>query len=240
MTVQTLLQKYYFDDPQFEDGTAAFHKMLAAHIPQGCDILEVGAGPSNPTTHYIASLGSVVGLDIDHDVSHNTDLLDKRIYDGKLFPFPDRSFDACVSNYVLEHVESASLHWQEIKRVLRPNGVFCFRTPNRIHYVALASSLLPHSVHALLANKLRKLPADSHSPYPTYYRSNTLASIRTHARRAQLLVKEMKTIEKEPWYGRAHVALMLPMIGYERVVNLADCFQNFRANIIGCMRRPER
>ena len=237
MTVQSLLDKYYFNDPQFEDGTIVFHKLLSSHIPRGSAILEIGAGPSNATTHFIASLGPVVGLDVDGEVSTNKDLIEKRVYDGKVFPFPDESFDACVSNYVLEHVELATLHWAEIKRVLRPNGVFCFRTPNCLHYVGMASRLLPHSVHDLLANRMRKLPADAHRPYPTFYRSNTISSITTHAIKAQLSIVNLTAIEKEPWYGKAHVALTLPMIAYERFVNCSDRFRNLRANIIGCMRR---
>ncbi len=60
-------------------------------------------------------------------------------------PYADASFDAVASIGVLEHVrqtggsEPASL--EEIKRVLRPGGVFvCYHFPNRASWIELAAS----------------------------------------------------------------------------------------------------
>ncbi len=53
------------------------------------------------------------------------------VYDGKIFPFPDQSFDICWSNAVLEHVgnqERQILFLNEIKRVAK---VAFITTPNK-------------------------------------------------------------------------------------------------------------
>lgn len=53
------------------------------------------------------------------------------VYDGKIFPFPDHSFDVCWSNAVIEHVgekERQILFIKEIKRVAK---VAFITTPNR-------------------------------------------------------------------------------------------------------------
>lgn len=53
------------------------------------------------------------------------------VYDGKIFPFSDQSFDVCWSNAVLEHVgnqERQILFLKEIKRVAK---VAFITTPNR-------------------------------------------------------------------------------------------------------------
>ncbi|MEB3181395.1 MAG: methyltransferase domain-containing protein [Nostocaceae cyanobacterium] len=52
-------------------------------------------------------------------------------YDGKIFPFPDQSFDICWSNAVLEHVgseEQQVLFLKEIKRVAKAAMI---TTPNK-------------------------------------------------------------------------------------------------------------
>lgn len=52
-------------------------------------------------------------------------------YDGKIFPFPDQTFDVCWSNAVLEHVgdeEKQILFLKEIKRVAKKAFI---TTPNR-------------------------------------------------------------------------------------------------------------
>jgi ubiquinone/menaquinone biosynthesis C-methylase UbiE len=43
-------------------------------------------------------------------------------------PFPDASFDIVVSNSVLEHVSDIDICFEEISRVLAPDGVFWFET----------------------------------------------------------------------------------------------------------------
>ncbi|MEN9539010.1 MAG: hypothetical protein RLZZ126_1245 [Pseudomonadota bacterium] len=48
-------------------------------------------------------------------------------------PFPDHHFDALVMSEVLEHLDDATLAatWQEVRRVLRPGGVFLGTVPAR-------------------------------------------------------------------------------------------------------------
>ncbi|HUI93290.1 MAG TPA: methyltransferase domain-containing protein [Chitinivibrionales bacterium] len=53
----------------------------------------------------------------------NHKALDLRTYNGKVLPIADSSFDAAISQDVLEHVNDLRLFWQEITRVLRPGGV---------------------------------------------------------------------------------------------------------------------
>lgn len=48
-------------------------------------------------------------------------------------PWQDASFDAVVSFETIEHLENPHHFIREIKRVLRPNGVFILSTPNIDH-----------------------------------------------------------------------------------------------------------
>lgn len=231
------LAKYYSAESGWTDGNVVFHGLCESVILKGGEILEIGAGPTNVTSDFLAILGRLHGLDIDPDIRNNAALAAAHVLDGENYPFPDNTFDACVSNYVIEHVADPRGHLAEIARVLRPGGVYIFRTPNFWHYVSLVSHLTPHSFHTLVANRLRNLPEESHDPYPTHYRLNTRSAVERAARQAGLTVESLDLIEKEPMYGLGSRLLFFPFMAYERIVNSSDIFSNLRANILGVLRK---
>jgi SAM-dependent methyltransferase len=233
------LAKYYSADSGWTDGNVVFHNLLRSHIPQDGEILEIGAGPNNVTSDFLATLGRVTGVDIDPDVKSNTALVAAHVLDSESYPFADSTFDACVSNYVIEHVADPRGHLTEVARVLKPGGVYIFRTPNFWHYVSLISHLTPHSFHRLVANRLRNLPEESHDPYPTHYRLNTAAAVERSATEAGLIVERLDLIEKEPMYGLGSRLLFFPFMAYERLVNSSEAFAPFRANLLGVLRKPK-
>ena len=231
---------HFYGSPGHVDGTTEFHAMCAAHIPPGAAILEVGAGRSNPTSQYLSSLGRLSGLDIDPAVQSNEYLADAQLLNTKVYPFADSCFDACVSNYVIEHMADPLSHLTEISRILRPGGVYLFRTPNRYHYVSLASRLSPHGFHTAVANRLRNLREDAPDPFPTHYRLNSRQAIHCAAAQAGLRVRELRMVEKEPSYGMASRLLFVTFMLYERVVNSSALLAAFRANIFGLLERRGR
>lgn len=237
MPTNALFQRYYFSKPWYVSGTTLFHERIRSRVPKNADILEIGAGPRNKTSDYLSTLGRVTGLDIDNAVETNPALEEAHVFDGTQFPFPDNRFAMCVSNYVLEHVPDADLHFREVARVLRPGGIYLFRTPNTWHYVTIASRLLPHSVHLHLANRLRRLK-DAHDPYPTVYHANSRRAILRHAQNAALRVSALEMVEPEPSYGAANPVLFFPMMFYERLVNRLDALRGFRVNILGILEKP--
>jgi SAM-dependent methyltransferase len=238
MRTQTLFDRYYYSKLGFVDGTEIFHGICKKQLASGRHILELGAGPANTTTAFLATLGTVVGLDVSNEVLANPDLAKAYVYDGNTMPFPSESFDMCVSNYVLEHVTEPRAHFSEIYRILRPGGAYCFRTPNRWHYVTIASSALPYSVHLRLANKLRALDRGTHDPWPTVYRANSRGRLTDLARVTGFVPQQIAMIETEPSYGAAHWLLFYPMMVYERVVNSTELLRRLRVNILGAFRKP--
>lgn len=230
---QQLFERYYFSRPGYTGGDRPFHSLCEAHIRRGSEVLEIGSGPSNEFTEVLARIGKVTGVDIDSAVLKNEFCTDAKVFDGLHLPFPDSSVDACVSNWVLEHVENPEAHFKEVARVLRPHGIYCFRTTNLYHYVGLGARITPHGIHLALANRLRTLGPEAHDPYPTYHRANSRKRIRHLIHQSGLRINKLELIEPEPSYGRLHAGLFYPMMVYERMVNSTPLLSNFRIMMIG-------
>lgn len=235
---QRYVSKFYDRSAGWRDGTSEFHELCRAVVPAQSEILELGPGRSNATSRFLSSLGRLHGADPSALVLDNDALASARVIDGEAYPFEDASFDACVSNYVLEHVADPARHFREVARVLTPGGVYCFRTPNRYHYVTAVAQLTPHWFHVLVANRLRNLPAEADEPCPTHYVANTQRDIRRLAADAGLRVERLVLIEKEPSYGMSSRLLFLTFMAYERLVNATDLTANLRVNILAVLRKP--
>ncbi len=232
------LDKYYRSKPGWQDGTGEFFEFIRSNISDQAEVLELGCGPSNDISQFLAAnFGSLDGLDIDADCRHNDALRNAYVYDGGPWPVEDASYDAVVANYVLEHVEKPDDLLAELWRALRPGGVFLFRVPNKYHYVSLISRLTPQWFHELFANRLRNLPAESHDPYPTFYRMNSAGMLQKLFAGHGFERIEMRSIEKEPSYGMSSRFLFFTFMLYERLVNSTAGLAGLRSNIIGAFRK---
>jgi SAM-dependent methyltransferase len=234
------LERFYDRSAGWVDGTTRFHRLCAAVVPPGGRILELGPGRSNRTSRFLATLGEVHGVDPDPAARANESLRSVAVPEGDVLPWGAETFDACVSNYVIEHVPDPAAHLREVRRVLRPGGAYVFRTPNRFHYVAVAAAVAPHWVHLRLANRLRNLPPDAGDPHPTLYRMNSRRAVRRLAAEAGLVVEQMRLLENEPSYGLSSRILFLVFTAYERAVNATEAAAGLRSNIHGVLRKPGR
>lgn len=229
------LETFYPQASWRRDGTRDFFQLLKEHSVG--KILEIGAGPSNTTSDYLKTLGELHGIDVDREVLDNQALASSAVFTDE-FPFPDETFDSCVSNYVCEHLDDPRKHLTEVWRVLKPGGNYVFRTPNRFHYTAIVSRLTPHSFHLKVANKLRAI--DGHDPYPTRYRLNSRARILLLARELGFTVEHLRLVEKEPSYGMSSRFLFLAFTAYERLINSAEIFAQLRASLFVALRKEAR
>lgn len=228
------INRYYRSRPGWLDGTQEFHALCRRHVPDRAKVLEIGPGSGGQTSGFLAGFaGSLTGLDLDERVKQNPHLTEAHVYDGHTFPLPDRSFDAVVSDYVLEHVRHPEVLLAEAHRVLVPGGVLLFRTPNLFHYVGLLSRFLPDRFSTWARNR-----EDTHPTYPKFFRCNGPGTCRRLLLGAGFETLELRLIEKEPSYGLRSRLLFFPMLAYERFVNTCDAFSVLRANILCAARKP--
>jgi SAM-dependent methyltransferase len=232
------LHRFYDPAEGFVDGTTEFLFLCQRNIVKGGRIVEIGAGPSNGTSRYLAELGELHGVDVDPAVRSNDALTSAEVIaPGDALPYPEAHFDACVSDFVLEHVSDPVRHLSEVRRVLKPGGVYVLRTPNVWHYVSLGARLTPHWFHQLVANRIRGLRANAHEPYRTFHRLNSRRRLTRTALRSGFDVHELRMIEKEPSYGMSSRVLFLLFMAYERLANSSSLLAGLRANILAVLRR---
>jgi SAM-dependent methyltransferase len=184
------------------------YQLFRRYVPVGAEVLDWGVGNGHFSYFLVRAGYRASGYSLETQTAPAwLDDPDYRFEPGTVadpvtIPFPDESFDAVASIGVLEHVretggsEPASL--REIRRVLRPGGVFvCFHLPNRYSLIDVLARVFPVHHHEyrytrrdiaklldetalelcevrryaiLPRNQLRRLP-------PTARRSEALASI---------------------------------------------------------------
>jgi 2-polyprenyl-3-methyl-5-hydroxy-6-metoxy-1,4-benzoquinol methylase len=98
---------------------------------------------------------------------------------------------------VLEHLAAPELVLHEIRRVLKPAGVFVFHTPNLLSPPLALASLLPDRMKKRLARWLDTRHEED--IFPTRYRLNTVSRIGGAAVAAGLNLKEIKTVCTAPF-----------------------------------------
>jgi len=146
------------------------------------DWLDVGCGwhfdwPWEPGREKeMISRANVVGIDPDREAINRHRSITKRTVGCiERLPFDGASFDLVTANVVMEHVKYPALALSEIYSVLRPGGIFVFRTPSARNYFVRIARRIPQRPKVWLASVIeRRKPEDV---YPAYYRLNTCEMI---------------------------------------------------------------
>jgi SAM-dependent methyltransferase len=168
------------------DGTIQFYSRVQALLPDNGVILDLGAGRgviAEANSSYVRRLGDlrqpgrrVIGLDVDPIVRTNPILDEALVYDGTLMPLETASVDFIISEYTFEHIPDPEAFSQEIKRVLKPGGWLCARTPHLFSILAIASSVIPNRLHARVLQRVQP-GRRAKDVFPTRYRLNTRRAV---------------------------------------------------------------
>jgi SAM-dependent methyltransferase len=137
-----------------------------AHRPQPIRMLEIGTG-SGGIAHYFATHPQlrcdVTAVDVvDSRLVHND--YEYCQVAGVDLPFAEASFDVVITNHVIEHVGDSSAqhrHLEEVRRVMKPDGVGYLAVPNRWmltepHFKLKFLSWWPHAWRTPYLRLMRK------------------------------------------------------------------------------------
>lgn len=92
-------------------------------------VLDLGCGVGAFLDHR----ANTVGADVNPLLVEQCLLkgLDARLIEGSVLPFENGSFDSVVMDNVLEHIQDPESILIEVRRVLRPKGIFLVGVPGR-------------------------------------------------------------------------------------------------------------
>jgi SAM-dependent methyltransferase len=226
-----------YKDAFSRDPVARFHRTLDRHLQQGARILDVGAGAGEENPYQIKSrVATLIGIDRDPRVGRNPLLSAGLVADGGTLPFRENSFDLAFSIYVLEHIAEPQPLAAELRRVLRPGGLFVALTPSRFHYVSLIASCTPTAFHKWINRKRGRKEQDT---FPTQYKLNSRGAIRKQFGTQGFEVVEFDTFEVEPHYLKFSTPTFLLGAAYERVVNGCGWLSAFRVNFTCVLRNTK-
>lgn len=113
---------------------------LAREFCRGKDVLDVASGEGYGTAILAEVAHSVIGVEFDYvTVTHaraayTRNNLHYLVGDARLLPVENASLDVVVSFETLEHFAEQEQFVREVRRVLRPDGVFIVSTPDRDTY----------------------------------------------------------------------------------------------------------
>lgn len=112
----------------------ARYEFARRHLSEGMSVLDIACGAGYGSA-MMQGLGcEVTGGDYDEDVLKEAEKSWPGVrfvkMDAFALPFPDERFDAVVSFETIEHVVDGERFLAEMKRVLKPGGVFICSTPN--------------------------------------------------------------------------------------------------------------
>ena len=135
---------------------------IARDLCAGKDVLDVASGEGYGPAILAGVARQVVGVDIDDGSvrharrSYNLANLSFVQGDAHHLPLPDACCDVAVSFETLEHVRDQHQFLREIRRVLRPGGIFIVSTPDRLVYSAPGQKVNPFHVAELTLPELQQ------------------------------------------------------------------------------------
>ena len=133
-----------------------FHRyLLVREWCRGRDILDVASGEGYGTALLAQVARNAVGVDISFDAvlhatgAYRADNLSFVRGDARDLPLPDASRDVIVSFETVEHIAEQQRFLEEVRRILRPDGLLVVSTPDRDNYSPSESPVNPYHVKEL-------------------------------------------------------------------------------------------
>jgi SAM-dependent methyltransferase len=224
---QELYSKYYVGR-RFHD--ARYRDLILRYLQPGARLLDAGCGRYLRFCREFATMADVVGIDLERTFEADNQQPPFAVRgDVGSLPFPSEHFDVVISRSVVEHLEDPRRVFREFFRVLRPGGKVVIVTPNRYDYVSVIAAITPYRLHRFLVSRIFRVPEDD--VFPTLYRANTISAIRKAMSAAQLVERELDTINHYPAYLMFSPILFRLGVLYERLTSM-NMLRSLRGSIL--------
>ncbi|HTQ09794.1 MAG TPA: class I SAM-dependent methyltransferase [Fimbriimonadaceae bacterium] len=244
-TTERLVRRFYpevdFGGYAAVNGTAVFYLRVNALVKPDSVVLDIGCGRGawledpcaiTEMRKFKGRCAEVIGIDVDEAAAANPSLDRYEMIENGRWPVADASVDVAFADYVVEHIEDVDAFFAEARRVLKPGGHLCLRTPNRHFYVAWLSRMIPNRLHGRLVSRVQQ-GRHEEDVFPTVYRCNTRRSLlRTFGKHG--LSGVVMLHEAEPLYLTFHPAAFWLGVMHQR-----HAPAGLRANLFAFARKGD-
>ena len=209
------MEKHYLEQGMISKDRLLERELLSSISPNS-RVLDAGCGyDAAVISEYRNLVDEAVGVDLVEEFQTEPGV---RTYTANLesLPFEDNYFDVIVSRDAIEHFTDPLKVFRELKRVLKPGGKVIIVTPNKHHYSSIISALLPTSFKKLYLRRV--FGEDVYDNFPTLYRCNTQARIRSVARESGLAFEKLLAIGHHPYHLAFSVTLFRAGMLYDRLI----------------------
>lgn len=161
------------------ESTLTYEDILNSYVNHNIQWLDLGCGHhilpiwrSEEEKQLVTNCKMIVGIDHNLPSLRKHSNISLRVR-GNLtnLPFDDNIFDLITANMVLEHLDSPTVVLKEINRILKPEGIFIFHTPNAHSYKTILARIIPGKLKLKFIHFFEG--RQDEDIFNTYYRINT-------------------------------------------------------------------
>lgn len=226
--------------PALRYSQSTYEDILKQYVNGDTRWIDIGCGHSilphwraEQEKQLVKNCKVVAGIDYDLDSlkAHST-ISWKLRGDITKLPFRNHSFDLVTANMVVEHLESPHVQFQEIRRILKPEGIFLFHTPNAFGYGVFMARLAPEWLKKKLIYLLEG--RQEQDVFETYYRANTEKKITELAQTSGFDVLKIEMLATDAIFAKVP-PLFIPELFWIRML-MTKPFRSLRTNVIAVLQ----
>lgn len=131
--------------PEFHKGTLTYAEHItryrvAQELVKGRVVLDIASGSGYGTKMLAKTAKKVFGVDVDATSvqyakeNYPAKNLEYKVGDGESIPLPDNSVDVVTTFETIEHIPDYKKFIDEVRRVLKPDGLAVVSTPNDLEF----------------------------------------------------------------------------------------------------------
>ena len=210
---------------------------IAGRLTPATVVLDAGCGRSPGIATLVRSHAVKMAIGIDSVVTFPQSP-NCHIIRGNLtkLPLNAGTVDLVITRSVMEHLEQPEEVYREFHRVLRAGGSCIMLTPNLWDYASIGASVIPNRFHPWLVARMEgREEADT---FPTFYRANSLRTIRRLASLSGFDVETERCLGQYPSYFQFNAALFLLASAYEKLVSRFEVLRQLRGWLFIVLHKP--
>jgi len=227
--------------PELVSSQEAYAAVVRSLVNKHVKWLDLGCGHqaladwhAGDEQHLVTTCETVVGLDGDlRSLAKHRSIRLRVGGDISRLPFKDECFELVTLNMVLEHLQTPSVSFAEIARILKTGGTCIVLTPNAYAYTTLLARSVPATAKRRAVRFLEGRKAGD--VFPAYYRANTPRRVRQLLEASSLVVVKIAMLTTD-----AVFAVVPPLAALEllwiRMLMTAP-FRGLRPNMLAVLRK---